>query len=224
MKVRQCIEGGDGEGAIDQVLDLNPEILEDRPQLLFRLKKQQFIQMVRDGETEKALEFAERELACRIDGSTECLVEELEEAMSLLLFENPAKSPVAHLLDARHRHETASELNEAILRSESMAGPSKLPRLIKILVWMQNRLSQHMKFPVLPIRPNATLIPPPTLEEEGGNAGAGDDVVMEPRSDDDDDDDDDDGGDDDDDDEEGGLNPGGGQYEDMGVEPWVQVF
>lgn len=138
MMIRQALERGLPAEAIDQVVDLNPEIVEERPELLFRLKKQEFIELVGQGKTEEALEFAEHELARRIEEDAS-LLKELESAMALLLFEDPWKSPLEHLLGTSYRKETADELNNAILSSETKDGVSRLPHLIHLMMWMQNR-------------------------------------------------------------------------------------
>lgn len=136
--IRQSIEGGRPEEAIDKVVDLNPELLEDNPGLLFRLKKQEFIELVGKGKTEDALEFAEKELAGRVEDD-DFLLKELETAMALLLFDDPSKSPLSHLLGEEYRKETADKVNSAILSSETDQGTSRLPRLIHLLAWYQDR-------------------------------------------------------------------------------------
>jgi len=138
MKIRHALERGRPSDAIDQVVDLNPEIVEERPELLFRLKKQEFIELVSKGEYEKALEFAEEELAKRIEEDAS-LLKELESAIALLLFDDPKQSPLSHLLDASYRKETADELNNAILSSETKNGVSRLPHLIHLMMWMHSR-------------------------------------------------------------------------------------
>lgn len=159
MHVRKSVEEGKSEHAIEQVIDLNPQILEDRPELLFRLKKQQFIEMVEKGEAEAALRFAEEELTHRVENN-ENLLREMEEAMSLLLFEKPESSPVAYLLKKSHRQKTAHELNCAILESESHAGNPKLPNLLKLVTWSQNRLKGIAEYPYLPVRAEAMFVVP----------------------------------------------------------------
>ena len=138
MMIRQALERGHPAEAIDKVVDLNPEIVEERPELLFRLKKQEFIELVAQGEQEKALEFAEQELAKRIEDES-ALLKELETAVALLLFDDPKASPLAHLLDPAYRKETADQLNNAILSSETKDGVSRLPHLIHLMMWMQCR-------------------------------------------------------------------------------------
>lgn len=65
MDIRRAVHGGNIEGAIDKVNDFNPEILEEDSRLFFRLQQQRFIELIREGKTEQALEFAQESLAPR---------------------------------------------------------------------------------------------------------------------------------------------------------------
>ena len=168
MRVRKAIEDGNSDQAIEQVSDLNPQILEEHPELLFRLKKQHFIELVREGKMEEALQFAEEELAHRVENNHQ-LLQELEESMTLLMFESPEASPMARLMKLGHREKTASELNAAILHSESQAGAAKLPSLIKLMLWCQNRLSGFASYPALPVKAKADLMK--LSAAVGGNDG-----------------------------------------------------
>lgn len=144
MTIRHALERGQPGDAIDQVVDLNPEIVEERPELLFRLKKQEFIELINQGKYEEALEFAEQELARRVE-EDESLLKELESAMALLLFDDPHKSPLSYLMGDSYRRETADKLNNAILSSETKDGISRLPHLIHLMMWMQLRADDLIK-------------------------------------------------------------------------------
>ncbi|RZC50807.1 hypothetical protein C5167_019225 [Papaver somniferum] len=65
MAVKKALHCGDIEDAIEKVNDLNPEILDTNPQLFFLLQQQKLIELIRNGKTEEALEFAQEELAPR---------------------------------------------------------------------------------------------------------------------------------------------------------------
>jgi len=146
MGIRNAIEAGRPAEAIDQVVDVNPEIVEERPELLFRLKKQEFIELVRQNRTDEALEFAERELARRVEGD-EGLLRELESAMALLLFEDARSSPLGQYLSEEYTHETADLLNASILASETRAvdGRSRLPHMLHLLLWLEARANDAVK-------------------------------------------------------------------------------
>ena len=51
------------------------------------------------------------------------------------------------LLEPAQRARTASELNAAILASQSQAGKPKLPNLLKFLIWAQQELESKADFP-----------------------------------------------------------------------------
>jgi hypothetical protein len=65
MAVRKAVQCGQVEDAIEKVNDLNPEILDTNPQLFFHLQQQRLIELIRSGQVEEALEFAQEELAPR---------------------------------------------------------------------------------------------------------------------------------------------------------------
>ena len=173
MQIRQSIErDGNLADAIDRVVDVNPEIVEERPELLFRLKKQEFIELVRQNRTDEALEFAERELARRVEGD-EGLLRELESAMALLLFEDARSSPLGQYLSEEYTHETADLLNASILASETRAvdGRSRLPHMLHLLLWLEARANDAVKKELSGSDDVLSYVPRIAL----GTAGDGDD-------------------------------------------------
>ena len=60
--------------------------------------------------------------------------------MALLAFDSISTSPVGDLLEASQRQKTASELNAAILTSQSQDKDPKLPNLLKMLIWAQVKI------------------------------------------------------------------------------------
>ncbi|KAL9243592.1 hypothetical protein vseg_017461 [Gypsophila vaccaria] len=146
MAVKKAVQCGNVEDAIEKVNDLNPEILDTNPQLFFHLQQQRFIELVRNGKIEEALEFAQEELAPRGE-ENQSFLEELEKTVALLAFEDASKSPVADLLDISQRLKTASEVNAAILTSQSHEKDPKLPYLLKMLLWAQNQLDEKAAYP-----------------------------------------------------------------------------
>ncbi|GJP72752.1 hypothetical protein CLOP_g3499 [Closterium sp. NIES-67] len=120
MAVKQAVQLGDVEDAIDRVNDLNPEILDTNPAVFFHLQQQRLIELIRAGRVDEALDFAQEELAPRGEENAACL-EELERTVALLAFEDAATSApalLADLLDVSQRGKTAAELNAAILASQ----------------------------------------------------------------------------------------------------------
>nr|CAG8523536.1 7905_t:CDS:2 [Entrophospora candida] len=143
MNIKNAIQNGNVEEAIERVNDLNPEasILDTNPKLYFHLQQQRLIEYIRQGRVSEALEFAQDELAPLGEENPEFL-EELERSMALLAFDDTTTSPVGDLLHPSQRLRTASELNAAILTSQSQEKDPKLPNLLKMLVWAQDELDE----------------------------------------------------------------------------------
>jgi len=148
MAIRSAIQKGNIQEAIERVNDLDPSILDTNPRLIFHLRQQQLIELIRQGQLEAAIKFAQEELALRGEGNTEFL-EELEKTMGLLAFENPmaAGGSVAALADPAQRLRLASELNTAILTAQFREREPKLPTLLKMLLWSQQQLDERLSFP-----------------------------------------------------------------------------
>ncbi|EAL67781.2 UPF0559 protein [Dictyostelium discoideum AX4] len=146
MAIRSAIQCGDVEKGIEIVNDLNPEILDTNPQLYFHLQQQKLIELIRKGMTAEALKFAQDELAPQGEENNKFL-EELEKTISLLVFEDTAKSPLSSLLDHSQRQKTAGELNSAILLSQSQDKDPKLPTILKLLKWAQTQLDSKCIYP-----------------------------------------------------------------------------
>lgn len=146
MAVKRAVQNGNVVDAIDKVNDLNPQILVANPQLCFHLQQQRLIELIRNGKVEEALEFAQEELAPRGEENHDFL-EELERTVALLAFEDASNCPVGELLDMSQRLKTASEINAAILTSQSHEKDPKLPSLLKMLIWAQNQLDEKAVYP-----------------------------------------------------------------------------
>lgn len=159
VAVRRALQNGNVEDAIEKVNDLNPEILDMNPQLFFHLQQQRLIELIRNGKLEEALEFAQEELAPRGE-ENRVFLEEVERTVALLAFEDPSTSPFGEFLDISQRQKTASELNAAILTSQSHEKDPKLPSLLKMLIWAQNQLDEKASYPHITDFVNATLEDP----------------------------------------------------------------
>jgi hypothetical protein len=119
MAVRAAVASGDVAGAIERVNDLDPEVLEARPALLFALQRQRLIELIRAGDVAGALEFASEYLAPHA-ADNPAFLEEVERAMALLAWETPGEAPpgLAGLLAPAQRGAAAGELNAAILNAQ----------------------------------------------------------------------------------------------------------
>ncbi|KAG8928802.1 hypothetical protein FRC03_012686 [Tulasnella sp. 419] len=149
MNIREAVQRGDVEEAIEKVNDLNPEILDTNPGLYFHLQQQRLIEHIRNGRVNEALIFAQNELAPRGEENPEFLAE-LERTMALLAFDttNPATpSNIVELMTQAQRQRTAGELNAAILESMSQGREPKLLGLVRLLCWGESMLEKRADFP-----------------------------------------------------------------------------
>merc|ERR1719421_1038806 len=152
MAVRQAVQRGDMESAIDRVNDLNPEILEHQRELYFHLQQQRLVEKIRAGDTSEALVFAQEYLA-PLGEDNPAFLEDLERTVALLAFDedNVGASPFADLLSPAQRNRTAGELNAALLASQCQERDSRLPVLLRMLVRAQDRLRERVKFPAMDV-------------------------------------------------------------------------
>ena len=147
MAIRKAMQAGDVDGAMARVKELDPSLLTEREPLLFHLQQQRLIELIREGRVEEALEFAQTHLVPHAENDP-ALLAELERTIALLAFDpSSTASPVADLLDVSQRQKTASELNAAILSSQSQEQESRLPCLLKMMLWAQDQLDEKVNFP-----------------------------------------------------------------------------
>lgn len=147
IKIKDAVQLGHIEEAISLVNNLHPELLDNNRYLYFHLQQQHLIELIRQGNVEKALDFAQSHLAERGEKNADIL-NELEQTLALLAFDNPEKSPFGELLHLSHRQKVASELNAAILEQEHMEPTSKLSNFLKLLLWAQDELdAKKIKYP-----------------------------------------------------------------------------
>jgi hypothetical protein len=85
--------------------------------------------------------------------------------VALLVFEDVRASPLADLMDVAQRQKTASELNAAILASQSQEAEPKLPNLLKLLVWAQKQLDEKAVYPRVENLTSAELVEPPPADD-----------------------------------------------------------
>lgn len=160
MHIRRAVQEGNIEGAIDKVNDLNSDILENRDHLFFHLQQQKLIELIRENKVEEALNFAQENLAPRGE-ENEAFLEELEKTVALLAFEDVSTCPVKDLLDFSQRQKTAGELNSAILASEGKEREPRLPGLLKLLTWAQQKLDEKIVYPRINDLSSGKLEDPP---------------------------------------------------------------
>jgi len=165
MAIREAVEAGDIASAIDRVNRLDPAVLAGNSRLLFRLHRQQLIELIRAEAIEEAIAFAQRELAplVELDAS---LLDELEESMMLLAYSAGADSSYSHLLSVGQRQQTARELNVAILLAQQQEQQPKLLMMLRMLQWTQAELreQQQVAFPVMHDIVGAVAAGPPAVD------------------------------------------------------------
>lgn len=165
MEIREAVEEGRVEEAVRRVNELDPEILDTNPPLLFHLHLLRLIELIRLDSLEAALEFATHELAPRGAQHPEFLAD-LERTMALLafpdlakyaddahsvqptdkdtlaLFQDPSFSPITNLMKKSQRIKIAKELNAAILESQGCGMENKLSGLVRLMSWGEEKLEK----------------------------------------------------------------------------------
>lgn len=157
IQIREAVQAGSIDDAIDLTNTLNPELLDSKPHLFFHLQQQKLIELIREKNVEEALEFSQNVMAELGTENTDYL-EELEKTMGLLAYENPETSPFGELLNLSQRHMVACELNAAILESQHMETLPNISGIVKLLLWSQNELDKkHVNYPKMIDIANGTI-------------------------------------------------------------------
>ncbi|KAE8716948.1 LisH and RanBPM domains containing protein isoform 2 [Hibiscus syriacus] len=153
MAVKKAVQCGNVEDAIEKVNDLNPEVgswiqyIGYKPATLFPSPTAEIDRIDSERTNRRSLGIC-----------SQSFLEELERTVSLLAFEDVSNCPVGELLDISQRLKTASELNAAILTSQSHEKDPKLPSLLKMLLWAQ--LDEKAAYPCINDLSNAALEDP----------------------------------------------------------------
>ncbi|XP_062504393.1 glucose-induced degradation protein 8 homolog [Corticium candelabrum] len=157
IRVREAVQRGDIDEAIQLVNDYDQEILDTNPRLYFFLQQQKLIELIRESKFESAVEFAQTELSDIGEKNPEFL-NELERTMALMAFEKPEESPFGDLLHVSQRQKVAGELNSAMLETQDQRTTSKLSNVLKLLLWSQSQLNErNVKYPMMTDIATATL-------------------------------------------------------------------
>ena len=157
IRIRKAVEAGNIQMAVEAVNQLDPEILDTNSQLFFHLQLQQLLEYLKEGDVERALEYAQKELSARGEENPQFLAE-LEQSLALFAYEDPTKCPFAELLQYSQRLKVVSELNLAVLSSQSEEGSTRLSSLLRLLLWTQQQLDKkNIHYPKLPSLTGATL-------------------------------------------------------------------
>ncbi|CAM9912500.1 unnamed protein product [Pylaiella littoralis] len=146
VAIRKAMMQGDVVQAMELANDLDPTILDRDRELRFGLLKQRLLELVRLGDADAALSFAAERLAP--EGARDpAMLRQIEEAVTLLAYEDAASCPLSGLLDMEQRQASAGRLNAAVLQSQQQEKGPWLPDLLRQLVYTQNALSETVEFP-----------------------------------------------------------------------------
>lgn len=141
IKIRDAVEAGSIQDAVELVNDVDPEILDTNPKLYFHLQQQQLLELIKKGDMERVLEYASTELSARGEENPEFL-DELEQSLSLLAFNDITACPFSELLQPSQKLKVVSELNAALLASQDQETTCKLSTLMKLVLWAQAQLEK----------------------------------------------------------------------------------
>lgn len=133
---------GNALKAIELIEEVAHGLLEKNEDLHFDLLCLHFVELVCSRKCTEALEYAQVKLAPF--GKVHKYVEKLEDAMALLAYEEPEKSPMFYLLSVQYRQRVAESLNQAILVHANLPSHTALERLIKQATVVRQSLSQEL--------------------------------------------------------------------------------
>jgi len=160
IKIRDAIQRGHIQEAINLINSLHPELLDNNKHLYFHLLQQHTIELIREKSLAEALDFAQTHLAEKGLENADVLPE-IECTLALLAFDKPETSPYGELLETSQRQKVASEVNAALLSMNNYESSSKLSNLLKMLLWAQDELdNKKVKYPKMTNIVKGTLTDP----------------------------------------------------------------
>ena len=142
IQVRDAVCSGRVAEAIALVNELESSIFDSNKAVYVNMLKQQLVEIIRDGDIARAVEFARTELADAGKENHRHLAE-LEETLALILHDDPEKSPYSHLLSRSRLQCLSSEMNAAIMKQFDLPVTSGLRRHLQIIRWTQEILSKQ---------------------------------------------------------------------------------
>ncbi|KAL4464425.1 hypothetical protein ABPG72_010912 [Tetrahymena utriculariae] len=150
IDIRKLILNGQIDEAINELDKINKKVLEENKDINFNIKLQKCIELIRSEQIDKAISFAQEELLPILESSNydkkEQYQDSMEKVMSLLAFENLKESPYQDLVSNSQRIKISSQINYEMLKGQQEK-ENKLPTLIKLLLWSQDKLSEKLEFP-----------------------------------------------------------------------------
>jgi len=129
QRICDLVMKGDVEGALSAADAVAPGALAGLHTLAFRLHLQAFIEHVRAGRDQEAIQYGVNFL---VPFKTSREEEELlTDASTLLGYLDPATSPVGQLLSEQHKAALAADVNRAVLSHQGAQDKSPLERLVR---------------------------------------------------------------------------------------------
>eukprot|EP00274_Cyanoptyche_gloeocystis_P006475 CAMPEP_0196660814 /NCGR_PEP_ID=MMETSP1086-20130531/41409_1 /TAXON_ID=77921 /ORGANISM="Cyanoptyche gloeocystis , Strain SAG4.97" /LENGTH=221 /DNA_ID=CAMNT_0041995427 /DNA_START=50 /DNA_END=712 /DNA_ORIENTATION=- len=104
--------------AVEETNVLFPNVLKDDQDVLFHLRCQHYIELIREKKVKEALLYAQEELGSF--GHNPKNVDTLEDIVLLMCFEDAEASPVGSYMSQSQREKAAEMLNSAVLRQYDM--------------------------------------------------------------------------------------------------------
>ncbi|KAL4427270.1 hypothetical protein ABPG74_011506 [Tetrahymena malaccensis] len=149
IDIRKLILNGQIDEAIKELDKTNKKVLEQNKDINFNIKLQKCIEFIKKEQIDEAIQFAQEELLPILESSNDKkdqYQDSMEKVMSLLAFENLEESPYQHLVGNSQRIKISSQVNYEMLKGQQEK-ENKLPTLIKLLLWSQEKLSEKLEFP-----------------------------------------------------------------------------
>jgi len=140
---------GDVETAEHLTEEAAPGLLCETPELHFAMLKHSLVMLISSGEVVQAIAFAQSRMMPLVNDKDD-LKRELEEAMSLLIFDKAEESPLAYLTKPSLILETSRRLNQAIVQHQGKIAPSRLAHLFEEANWVQQGAAKPSRAKHLP--------------------------------------------------------------------------
>eukprot|EP01102_Stenamoeba_stenopodia_P002199 TRINITY_DN11980_c0_g1_i1.p1 TRINITY_DN11980_c0_g1~~TRINITY_DN11980_c0_g1_i1.p1 ORF type:complete len:423 (-),score=89.33 TRINITY_DN11980_c0_g1_i1:31-1299(-) len=146
QQIRAFISEGQIDKAIKMIESLYPDLLQRNSAVIFSLKCQKFIEMIKTSPVEETMLFGQRELYPfykeRVQDRSF-----IDEVFSLLAYPDPERSPVSYLMDVKRRDAVMDIVNTAILEYQGQHGYSKLDRVIRQALLLKEELIENEASP-----------------------------------------------------------------------------
>lgn len=149
VRVRGAIVDGKISDAIEALNAIDSDLLEERPELLFALRRQQLLNIIAESRIDEAISFAREKVVPLVDGHPERL-SQLEEVMALLAFTDRKGSPLADLLGPDQRAKTAERINAELMERMCGRRASTLNEVLLCVAREHRMLAEASASPTIP--------------------------------------------------------------------------